>query len=223
MKPQYLFAFVILLAASFTHAQAYGVNCDTQPMSSQGCKSYDDMIMSRDKELIEFIDNESDMYVCFRPNVDVFFLLGFKKPSESRFKTGNTGYPEATGQGLYFRYSDGVLDDSKIVNGVWRRFTPKDGPVFFATPASDTHASINDSELSVAYTFTNLSHKTTEYTVTVRRSTLRFSENYTFPQIPVASKKGAKQEPPPETDDRLSFNGYCARIKSSAPIDLRAQ
>lgn len=219
MKQSYLFILAIVILSLRAHAQTtsepYAFNCSTLQSPSEGCKSYNEMIVKKDKELMEFIENESDVYVCFRPGEDVFLFLGFKTPGDAKFRMGSSGYLEANGQTVYFRYSGGVMEDSKIGNGVWTKFAVKGGPAFFTREGSEVRSSISDSEFSVAYTFPNLSHKTTNYSVSVRRSTLRFSEQYTFPQPPATSKRGIKQEPSSETDNRLSYSGYCAQIKPS--------
>jgi hypothetical protein len=220
MKLPYLFLLLVLFSPALAHAQTvsqpYAFNCNALQSPSEGCKSYNEMIVKKDKELMEFIENESTVYVCFRPEQDVFLFLGFSTPGEAQFKMGASGHLESSGQSLYFRYSDGVLEDSKVGNGVWTKFTTKNGPVFFTPEGSEVQSSISDSELSVSYTFPNLTHKRTNYSVTLRRSTLRFSEQYTFPQLPVPSRKGVKEVPPSETDNRLAYTGYCAQIKPSA-------
>lgn len=220
MRSLSLSLLALSLFALPMHAQTidkpYAFNCTTLQSPSEGCTSYNEMIVKKDQELMEFIDSMDDVYVCFRPVQDVFLFFGFKTPGDAKLKMGSGGYLEANGQMVYFRYADGVLEDSKIGNGKWTKFSSKGGPVFFTHEDGEVKSSIGDSEFSVSYTFPNLTHKTTNYGVSVRRSTLRFSEQYTFPQSPVITKKGVKQEPTSETDDRLSYTGYCAKVKPSA-------
>jgi|SRR5580700_7812787 hypothetical protein len=220
MRSLFLSLFLTLSFALPTRAQTiekpYAFNCTTLQLPSEGCTSYNEMIVKKDQELMEFIDNMDHVYVCFRPMQDVFLFFAFKTPGEAKYKMGSSGYLEADGQMVYFRYTDGLLEDSKIGNGKWTKFSIKGGPVFFTRGDGEIKSSVSDSEFSVSYTFPNLTHKTTNYSASVRRSTLRFSEEYTFPQTATTSKKGAKQEPPPETDDRLSYAGYCAQIKPSS-------
>jgi hypothetical protein len=209
--------FIVLLtsfASGQTVQEPYTFNCNTLQSPSDGCKSYNEMILKRDQQLMQFLENEKDVYACFRPNEDVFLFMTFRTPGDSQFKMGKSGYLEAKGQIVYFRYSDGNLEDSKIGDGTWTKYIVKGGPIFFTPQGSELKASISDSDFSISYTFPNLSRKLTTYEVSVRRSTLRFSEHYTFPQTPVASKK--TQVPPPERDDRLSYTGYCAKIKPSS-------
>lgn len=71
MKQPYLFILAIVIfslrARAQTTSEPYAFNCNTSHSPSEGCKSYNEMIVKKDKELMEFIENESNVYVRFRP------------------------------------------------------------------------------------------------------------------------------------------------------------
>lgn len=171
------------------------------------------MVTSKDTELISQITSAQQVYVCFRPAEDVFMLFDFNEPGVLQYHKTAEGYFEAYGHIFYKRYKDGLLEESRTATGTWLKAGVEDSGDFITPDKNQVHSSIGDSEVSVTYEFPNLHHTITNYSVSLRRSTLRFSEEYTFPQTPIVTKKGVKQDPPPPGDDRLSYTGYCAHIK----------
>src|SRR5437879_2842775 len=101
MRSVFLSLFLTLFFALPTHAQTieepFTFNCTTLQAPSEGCKSYNEMVIKKDQELMQFITNESEVYACFRPGNDVFLFLAFKTPGDAKFKKGKSGYLESEG------------------------------------------------------------------------------------------------------------------------------
>ena len=163
-----------------------------EPEAKQSCNSYVELARAKDSGLPTKAD---DRYVCFRRNVDEFFVVGFGAPFFER--SWNEKYkkmmidPDATqeGSGFASTFKDGV-DDSRVVpslffTGTWR---PYDDGMFSATdinfekiktiddPPSSVY--INQNQLSITYNYKNSTDADVIYILTIQRSTGRFVESF---------------------------------------------
>jgi hypothetical protein len=140
-------------------------------------------------------------FVCFRENEDAFIIVSFEQPKDTDFqkdpKTGAITFP---GLASIRRFSKGLSDESKLLFGTWAKAYPTSDPTFVSTSkTSDNEVFIDRSELSISYSFTNLGKTKTNYSLQIRRSTLRFLETWQFP--------GNEKE---KADTRTSGSGHCA-------------
>jgi hypothetical protein len=117
----------------------------------------------------------------------------------------------------YVRYKDGVRDDIQFVLGSWKKFT-KDGQAAQFFPAQNSASSpkgnISADEVGIEYSYSNLSNTKTDCSVAIRRSTLRFVENYMWDNPPEKPKKNkdaalSQSEPTKGSED---ITGYCTLI-----------
>jgi hypothetical protein len=171
------------------------------------------MISSNDTDVIGSLKSSSDAYVCFIPDEDTFFIVSFKEPGETEYvPTSTKGLVEAPQFFSLSKFKDGVEDSSMFLFGKWTKFKALSfDPTFAAKDDKDqTHAGISDTEVDYDHTYQNLSGTQTTYALQIRRSTLRFSGTYTFPESPDDSK-GSK--PPTKSQDRVTENGHCIEFK----------
>ena len=188
----------------------FSFNCTTLPYLSEGCTSYNEMVAKQDKDLMGALKNGTTL-VCFRPGEDVFFLISHNRPGDGDFsKSPNPNTLHAFGFLAYDRYKDGVLDYDAWLIGDWTKSKLLDVPASFVAADKGTNANaiVTETEIAYSYTFENLSHTKTNYSVQVRESTLRFSETYTFPDLPTPNTPRAAT--PSET--QANYTGHCAEF-----------
>src|SRR5947209_17377497 len=101
-----LLAFFVLFAISaFAQSTPYVFECSKLPTPSPGCKSYNEMVVANDKDLLSWL-KENSSFVCFRPEEDVFFLLGYSNSSYAEFQQVGSVYEEMATV-YYSRYKNG--------------------------------------------------------------------------------------------------------------------
>jgi hypothetical protein len=104
------------------------------PEAKQSCASYKELLRAKDAGL------PSAGYVCFRKNVDEFFVFKLSEPyfhkhwdskSKRMVIDDNSGVPA---HGITSSYKDGILDSDAMpgmfFSGVWRMF--QDQPFFYS-------------------------------------------------------------------------------------------
>lgn len=221
-------ALIVLIAASAFRvgaqepAKAYTFDCTKLSFAnqSQGCESYNEMVVKGDKDITGAFQSSSasDVLVCFRPAEDVFFVISYKVPDDAEYHRANTpNIFEAVEFLFYSRYKDGVLDTSGLSYGAWTKI-PNIAVSFSAKDKDGSYASINSSEVSYGSSFLNLNNTKTLYTVQIRLSTLRFSETYTFQEAPPPKPAKSPAPPTPPSQNRIEYTGYCAAFKPRAPL-----
>jgi hypothetical protein len=169
------------------------------PEVVKACKSYEELLKAKDVGLL------TDAYVCFRTGVaiagigapsneDEFFVVAFSIPRfrQRRDKDSKQMVPdtEATyaGFGNIHTYKDGIEDfavmPSLSFSGTW---TPADSGRFISDTLNfknqdesdpDVGVSIDPNQFNAAYKYQNPLNKTMRYSLTIQRSTGRFSETY---------------------------------------------
>jgi len=160
--------------------------------NTQSCRSFNQLIEGHDKTVLQ--STSDDSFACFRPGDDVFFLISFHQATDEK-----GAFPLVR----YHLFKKGVLDDSRVAYGKWTK--QSDGSFDFETTkpppskqlASNAHSSITNGNVDFSYTFEGVSSRKTEYSVEVRRSTLRFVETYRWP-----SQKAKSEDP-------TTYSGYC--------------
>ena len=174
------------------------------------------MVFASDKQLLSIFETDI-AFVCFRPSQDVFFTLSYAQPRYEEFtRVGTTTTYQTPGMLYYVRYKNGVRDDVQLVFGSWKKYT-KDGAQpaqFFPSKAAGSpNGNISADEVGMEYSFSNLSDTKTAYNVAIRRSTLRFVENYMWenpPEKPKKSKAADQSQQSDSTKGSEDITGYCA-------------
>ena len=85
-----------------------GVDCSTLE-NAVGCKSYNEMFIAKDKDLLESFDDD-EAYVCFPESFDEFFVIAFSEPLPRDFRPtvkGEKG-PPCSPDTSYSRVTDAV-------------------------------------------------------------------------------------------------------------------
>jgi hypothetical protein len=206
-------AVLPFVVTGLTHAQTaethpYKFDCSTLSYVSAGCASFNEMVAKMDKDILSTL-NGNEAFVCFRPDEDVFFVISFQVPDDSEYSPITLGSREAAGVIGYDRFKDGVSEDTDIVFGKWKKLRSTAATPYFASdPKSQSYAAINDTEVSYHASFQNLQNTKTAYDFQIRRSTLRFSETYTFP-----AERDPKKPASAPTSDRAEYTGYCTEFK----------
>jgi hypothetical protein len=206
--------FLLFAASALAQSSVYAYDCSKLSPASPGCKSYNEMVFASDKQLLSTFQTDIT-FVCFRPYTDVFFTLSYAQPSyESFTKVGSTTTYQTQGMLYYVRYKDGVRDDVQLVFGLWKKFT-KDGQEaqFFPAPVDSPKGNISADEVGFEYSFSNLSNTKTYYSAAIRRSTLRFVENYMWdnpPEKPKKTKAADQNQNSQPTKETQDITGYCA-------------
>lgn len=118
------------------------------------------------------------LYVCFRPNQDAFVIVHFYDPSPREWESDKHGESQSS-RVIVREFRDGVLYDIKGIVGDWTRYRSEDEPVFEGErdgPFKDV--TIDQEQIHLEYPLKNLNGGTTRYSLTIRRSTGRFTERF---------------------------------------------
>jgi hypothetical protein len=143
--------------------------------SKQGCKSYQELVKARDKGL-----PSNDYYVCFRKDLDEFFVVSFTKPP-LKVDGPTTLVP---GVGYASSYKNGVDDSTTEPNlefsGNWNQYGFVANLINFeAKDEKDnvTGVVISESQFSATFKYASTKGETLVYGLTIQRSTGRFAES----------------------------------------------
>jgi len=166
-------------------ATAPVVSCsDAQKVKA--CSSFKQLVDAHDKDILDAISSPP-LYVCFRPNEDTFFMLHFEEPRNYGWKADSEGgeggekqqFPSSVS---FATYRDGIMDDFEGNYGYWWRSDSNDDTGLFHTESTAVFkgfkVTIAGSEISVQDPFMNQNGGITRYSLTIRRSTGRFSETF---------------------------------------------
>ena len=172
------------------------VNC-SEARSSKACGSFKQLVDARDKDILDSLSSKPT-YVCFRPNEDAFLLIHVQPPSPYIWRTADDG----VGQTQDFQssvnlteYRDGVFYTIKDGRASWYRSSPNSEPLFHSESTQGIFKGLKitvyPTEISFDYPFNNQNGGTTQYSLTIRRSTGRFTETFTTETAPVTTHSGS--------------------------------
>ena len=162
-----------------------------EPAFEQGCRSYRELVAGKGKRL-----PDENYYVCFRKDVGEFFVISFSTPiyplvwNETLHKSVLDPQATAAGFGVIESYQDGVQKDTAPPSvefaGTWKSYGRDPG--FFRAdeinhqpndPKDEVSlVNINDAQISAAYKYKSESDNSVVYSVTIQRSTGRFTESF---------------------------------------------
>ena len=199
--------------ASFNKA----TRIDCSQFSSPACPSFKEMVSKLDAEITDVIGGKTaeTAFVCFRELEDVFLLISYTRPIDRLFSVSSE--PTSSTQFGFFNYrrvKNGVSEDRQSLSGRWRRtrFGSMSDVVFEGNKHTSLSAFITDTEVMFSYSFKNLNSTTTQYGLTVRRSTLRFSETYEWFDAARKPGKRSSNSAGDEPKVRLENGGHCEQF-----------
>ncbi len=158
--------------------------------AQQACKSYQELLKANDRGL-----PDGNAYICFRKSEDQFFIVTFSRPYFPKHwdKDLKELVPNETprpGFGYAETYNNGVLDSTTMptlnFSGQWQSLYPESN--FFSSDKingktlnekdPNVGVTIEDAQVNIGYKYANRMEKTITYTLTIQRSTGRFSESF---------------------------------------------
>jgi hypothetical protein len=176
------------------------------PEAKSACKSYEELLLAHDSAL------PLRGYVCFRKKEDDIFTISFSKPYfQTRWdpelkKSVTDPDQKIYGNGVAQTYRDGVQDSSVmpsvIFGGKWAPFgwgDSSEGGIFVSDTMNfkaqdekdtDTGVSIDGIQLVIGYKYKNKFDKGMTYSLTIQRSTGRFSEYFQEESEKIPSTQG---------------------------------
>jgi hypothetical protein len=126
---------IFLATAGFAQEAVsnFKVDCSTVE-SSPGCQSFNEMVTKKDKDLMSYIAGVYDAYVCFRKDEDNFVVIVILRPYDSAYRKlpASPRVVEQDGHIFFQRYKDGLTDDTRVMDGKWRKASAIGG--VFRTP-----------------------------------------------------------------------------------------
>jgi len=87
---------------------------------------------------------------------------------------------------IFKSYRRGVSDDLKSITGNWQKWN--EDTIAFQGKNKNASATVLDAEVSVDISFENIAGGTTDHSVQVRRSTLRFTDKMQWDNPPKTPK-----------------------------------
>jgi len=159
------------------------------PDAGPACKSYSELLEAKDSGVLE------GAYACFRKQADQFFVIKFNEPYVRRVPDKNSNQlvieprQEQYGSGYFQTYDNGIaasdLMPNLVFSGSWREYL---GSMHFAShdinlePTPEGQLAvvvIDDTQLNIVrYKYKSATGLETEYSLTIQRSTGRFTESY---------------------------------------------
>jgi hypothetical protein len=178
-----------------TKPEAPSVNCSDAP-TSKACGSFKQLLEAHDKDILDSISSPTS-YVCFRPNEDVFLIFHVKDPTEYfwlRLDDSSKGEKQY-GSPVLAEFRNGLLYRTTNGIGYWFRSSPTEKePIFKSRPDENYNDGatviIAGTEISIDHTFKNQNGGTTQYSLTIRRSTGRFIETFASADTPGRTHSG---------------------------------
>jgi hypothetical protein len=176
-------------------SEAPTVTC-SEAQTSKACSSFKQLLEADDQDILEIFSLRPS-YVCFRSNDDAFLIFTVVEPFESEWKKSDHGVGQIQkyeSDAYLYEFRDGVSYMTHYAREYWRRIVPALGPEYHyqATQGTDKglYINIDDTEISIDYPFKNQNGGTTHYSLTIRRSTGRFTETFAVDTAPFLKHSG---------------------------------
>jgi hypothetical protein len=171
------------------------VNC-SEAQTSKACSSFKQLLEAKDEELLDSLSSPTS-YVCFRPNEDAFLIFHVNAPTDNRWEKLGGGKEQQASWQVLGQFRNGVLYHNATVFGDWHRYSSgKEAtePLFMSLSDKESNegatVNIDAVELSIEYPFKNQNSGTTQYSLTIRRSTGRFTETFAVDNVSVSENSG---------------------------------
>ncbi|MGA3016014.1 MAG: hypothetical protein ABSF62_02765 [Bryobacteraceae bacterium] len=172
--------------------KASGVNC-SEAQIEKACSSFKQLAEAHDKDILESLEPPS--YVCFRPNEDAFLIFHVDAPNTWTWKKSDDEDGQIqTSRATLTTYRGGLLDVAKAGLGYWRRSWSGQEPYFDSESTEGIFKGLKitilPTQVFVEYPFQNQNGGTTQYSLTIRRSTGRFTETFAVNDTPSTTNSG---------------------------------
>lgn len=199
--------FLAVLAAPPTPAQT-GITRSNQktektagtmdcpdPDARVACRSFQELLAAKDEDLMYNLKPAmGQVFICFRPKEDVFFLLRGSDPDDERWekKERSAIFTQSSAVELS-RFKNGVFDhggESAFARGEW---SSTDKGRTNATFANEDFASeggskgeieIDGGTVTVSHSLEKMGGNGAQYSFKLQKSTGRFTETFTAPNTP---------------------------------------
>jgi hypothetical protein len=211
-----LLGLVVVFGSTMGFGQAAGskapdlnlkaLDCRTQWSDLDSCKSFTELLQNKDKDLLEAFKPDQNAFVCFRSEEDAFFVIGWQIASDFRKAPNKPGESSAelvaASMASYTLYRNGVLSDWHAWFDYWKKWPFQSDADAHISAKNQKQGNFNAdaSEVNVSFGFENRIGTTTKYSVSVRRSTGRFTETISAPDT-----KGGKEVPFDRTGRCLQY------------------
>ena len=194
---------LILLSSSFPFEQRQAVAlapnfCSDYPTARAACNSFKELVDHRDSEILDMLRQQCRIgggkagrtYACLKDGEDKFLIVAFNMPTEWQ----KTELGALTGRSTMCmdEYENGIPNGYQHHSVLeWTRADANRGASEAMTPITkelyrgehiargETVATVDPGEITMSYSFANKAGGTTDYRLTVRRSTKRFVETWT--------------------------------------------
>jgi len=207
LRPFSFITFLVVLAASLTPAQtkitrsgpktekaAGTIECP-DPDAKAACHSFQELLAAKDEDLMYNLKPVmGQVFICFRPKEDVFFLIRGSYPDDERWERKERSVIfTQPGAVELLRFKNGVFDhgaESAFARGEWRS---TDKGRTNATFASEDFASeggstgeieIEGGTVTVSHSLEKIAGSSGHYSFKLQKSTGRFTEILTAPRTP---------------------------------------
>jgi len=165
--------------------------------AAKACASFKQLVEAHDKDILSEISTKP-AFVCFRPKEDAFVIFRVEQPIPSapwiKDKDGKGENHVVLSSAFFSEYRNGVLYALRFGLQNWHRVDESSEPTYEyeATRGEwkGLKISIDGTEITVEYPFTNANSTTTEYSLTIRRSTGRFTETFASEKRPLTVGTG---------------------------------
>lgn len=162
----------------------------------KACTSFKQLLEAKDKETLESISS-STSYVCFRPNEDAFLIFHVNAPRDNLWETLEAGGEKQFAPQFLAEFRNGVLYNNTLAFGNWNRYSfgKEVTEPTFTSRSDEGHDDgaiviIDAGEIAIEYPFKNQNSGTTQYSLTIRRSTGRFIETFSVENTPSTTHSG---------------------------------
>jgi hypothetical protein len=201
-----LFAFLLLTAWAFGQAGSTApvtitpdldlkaLDCRTQWTGLESCNSFVELLGAKDKDLLGAFGSNQVTIVCFRSDEDAFVLINWETMGNFRKAPDKPNKPSvlllAPVIAEFAVYSDGVFNIFHSWIDYWKKLPDRsDADAVISATSKDGTFRVDATEVNVSSSYENKLGTTTKHSVSVRRSTGRFSETISAP-----NKKGGKED-----------------------------
>ena len=192
------------------------VPCLGDLSSSRPCKSFDELIKAKD-DIGNTVATADEAFACFEPEEDRFSVIDFDL-SEYSWVSDSALIERQWGSVRVQDFANGSPSNFHYARGRWQKAkTQSDSDAIFVSDdslsrtnrkqplAESTKVFIDSANLSVSYSFTNRSGTKTLVEASIRRSTGRFTESFSWQE-----PRGGKQT--------LDLAGRCLHYRQGALI-----
>ena len=173
------------------------------PAAKVACHSFQELLAAKDEDLMYTLrrrlqDGNGQVFVCFRPREDVFFLLWYGEPEDQEW-TKETGTFTAPGTAELLQFKNGIFEhggESAWASGKWRSVDRKSSDAKFESEelasegGSRGEIDVDGGTVTVSHSLEKVAGSAAQYSFRLQKSTGRFTETFTTPNTPESQITG---------------------------------